>query len=474
MSVYARRYHAVVANPPYIVAESAEVRYACRARYASAHRRFGLGAPFTERMFELLVPGGYVAQITSNAFMKREYGRPLVERVLPHYDLTHVIDTSGAYIPGHGTPTVILAARNRPPSGAGVLAVQARRGEPETPKGHVGRVWNSIRRGLGLPEESAPSGPQPIGLVWAKALAPAARELARELRGDVDGMTGDEMKREEAAAASCAAAWLTTAAALRGLDLCRPSFGAAPSPDGEHLAASFEGVARAVPFSRWFAPGGVNPCFERPLSDAQSARVRAAVAAVVDPAAIPAEQAGRTDWIGDLYQGLDDAARERHAFCQTPWFVGRLLCELAVDPALAEFGPGAAVLDPACGTGHLLCEAFARLYRARSPRGCGCPWGACRACATAALSQVAGGDINPVAAAVAEWRLMLAWVDAARPRTLSAVPDDLPINVEVADALTACRSEGRVDHAKAHPQPAPAARREPDARGQFSLFGGSP
>mgnify|MGYP000278834569 FL=1 len=84
MSIYARRYHAVVANPPYIVAESAEVRDACRARYASAHRRFGLGAPFTERMFELLVPGGYVAQITSNAFMKREYGRPLVEAVLPH------------------------------------------------------------------------------------------------------------------------------------------------------------------------------------------------------------------------------------------------------------------------------------------------------------------------------------------------------------------------------------------------------
>ena len=469
MSIYSRRYHAIVANPPYIVAESAEVRDACRARYVSAHRQFGLGAPFTERMFELLTPGGYVAQITSNAFVKREYGKPLVERVLPHYDLTHVIDTSGAYIPGHGTPTVILVARNRPPSRGGVLVVGARRGEPETPRDHVGRVWGSVRRGLGLHEESAPSGPQPIGLVWAKALAPAARGLARDLRGDVAGMTGDGMKRETAAAASCAAAWLTTAAALRGLDLCRPSFGAEPSPDDEHLARSFEGVARAVPFSRWFDPAGPNPCFARMLTDAQSARVRAAVAAVVDPAAIPAEQAGRTDWIGDLYQGLDDAARERHAFCQTPWFVGRLLCELAVDPAIAECGTGATVLDPACGTGHLLCEAFARLYRARSPRGCGCPWGACRACATAALSQVAGGDINPVAAAIAEWRLMLAWVDAARPRSLSSVPDDLPIRVEVADALTASRPVGHRDHAKAHPAP-----RVADARGQLQLFGGSP
>ena len=44
--------------------------------------------------------------ITANSFMKREFGKKLIEEFFPRVDLTHVIDTSGAYIPGHGTPTV--------------------------------------------------------------------------------------------------------------------------------------------------------------------------------------------------------------------------------------------------------------------------------------------------------------------------------------------------------------------------------
>jgi hypothetical protein len=45
--------------------------------------------------------------------MKREFGSKLIEQVLPRLDLSHVVDTSGAYIPGHGTPTVILFGRHR-------------------------------------------------------------------------------------------------------------------------------------------------------------------------------------------------------------------------------------------------------------------------------------------------------------------------------------------------------------------------
>ena len=73
-----------------------------------------------ELMFILGVERAFVGQITTASFMKREYGKKLVESLISKIDLTDVIDSSGAYIPGHnnagdGTTTVILFARNRPP-----------------------------------------------------------------------------------------------------------------------------------------------------------------------------------------------------------------------------------------------------------------------------------------------------------------------------------------------------------------------
>ena len=47
--------------------------------------------------------------------MKREFGKKLIEEFFPNVEFVPVIDTSGAYIPGHGTPTVILFGRNRSP-----------------------------------------------------------------------------------------------------------------------------------------------------------------------------------------------------------------------------------------------------------------------------------------------------------------------------------------------------------------------
>src|SRR3546814_2155073 len=62
-----------------------------------------------------LLSAGFVGLITADSFMKREFGKKLIEDWLPRQDLTHLIHTSGAYIPGHGTPTVILLGRNRSP-----------------------------------------------------------------------------------------------------------------------------------------------------------------------------------------------------------------------------------------------------------------------------------------------------------------------------------------------------------------------
>ncbi|KAA6183781.1 BREX-2 system adenine-specific DNA-methyltransferase PglX [Thiohalocapsa marina] len=146
-----QQYHVVVGNPPYITVKDAALNQAYRAKYPTCHRQYSLGVPFTERFFDLTLsardnqPAGYLGMITTNSFMKREFGKKLIEDYLPHKDLTHVIDTSGAYIPGHGTPTVILFGRNQKPQSERIRAVLGIRGEPSTPGDAAqGQVWQSI------------------------------------------------------------------------------------------------------------------------------------------------------------------------------------------------------------------------------------------------------------------------------------------------------------------------------------------
>ena len=150
-----RQYHAVVGNPPYIVVRDAALNAAYRREFASCHRQYSLGVPFTERFFELALtgradqPAGFVGLITANSFMKREFGSKLIEEVLRRLDLTHVVDTSGAYIPGHGTPTVILFGRHRPPVSEDdpIRTVMGIKGEPAAPDDpERGLVWSAITR----------------------------------------------------------------------------------------------------------------------------------------------------------------------------------------------------------------------------------------------------------------------------------------------------------------------------------------
>jgi hypothetical protein len=152
--VFEKKFHAVVANPPYITEKDAarkdyhREKVGKNQRYVSAYREYSLGSPFTERCFQLAEKSGYVGIITSNNFMKREFGKPLIEKVLAGYDLSLVVDTSQAYIPFHGTPTVLLFGRNQRPSGEVVRAVMGKRGESGTPDDPAkGKVWTSIAQG---------------------------------------------------------------------------------------------------------------------------------------------------------------------------------------------------------------------------------------------------------------------------------------------------------------------------------------
>ncbi|WP_459738329.1 BREX-2 system adenine-specific DNA-methyltransferase PglX [Streptomyces sp. E-15] len=146
-------YHVVVGNPPYITVKDANENKNYKAAYDACYRQYALSVPFAQRIFELAVraggdhrDGGFTGQITANSFMKREFGKKLIEEFFSRIHLTHVIDTSGAYIPGHGTPTVVLAGRNQVPlQGDLVRAVLGVRGEPSQPREpEDGLVWQAI------------------------------------------------------------------------------------------------------------------------------------------------------------------------------------------------------------------------------------------------------------------------------------------------------------------------------------------
>jgi hypothetical protein len=141
-------YHAVATNPPYITVRDRAEAAAYRALYPQCRGMFSLVVPFIVRCFQLARRGsqaGFVGTIVANSFMNRDFGRQLVEDFLPKVDLTHVIDTSGAYIPGHGAPTLILLGRARRPEEATVRAVLGVRGEPAYPDDPArGLVWQAI------------------------------------------------------------------------------------------------------------------------------------------------------------------------------------------------------------------------------------------------------------------------------------------------------------------------------------------
>jgi len=146
-----RRYDVVVGNPPYIRPPDRKLNLAYRDLYDTCSGKYALTVPFMERFFELAKgkdgdkPAGWAGQITSNSFMKREFGSKLIEEFLARQDLRLVVDTSGAYIPGHGTPTVIIVGRHQSPTQSTVQAVLGVRGEPGQPTDPArGLVWSEI------------------------------------------------------------------------------------------------------------------------------------------------------------------------------------------------------------------------------------------------------------------------------------------------------------------------------------------
>jgi hypothetical protein len=149
-----RFYQAVVANPPYNAPRDAALNEAYRERFATCHMKYTLSVPFLERVVSLAVSGGFTGQITANSFMKREFGKKLIEGFISSIDVTHVVDCSGLSFGTRrfgGVPTVIIFARSRRPVGNEIRAVMGKRGEPSTPEDpSQGLVWTAIATQIDL------------------------------------------------------------------------------------------------------------------------------------------------------------------------------------------------------------------------------------------------------------------------------------------------------------------------------------
>jgi hypothetical protein len=139
----------VVGNPPFVTARNSTKRELYRERWARVcHMKFLLICPFFDLSFGLLRPKGQLGFIVSNAFAKREFGQPLIEKFFPTVNLQKIIDCSGLMFPGHGTPTcVVFGGREKPDDDMPVriAAIQPGGGDLRTPP-EESPLWHLLEK----------------------------------------------------------------------------------------------------------------------------------------------------------------------------------------------------------------------------------------------------------------------------------------------------------------------------------------
>jgi hypothetical protein len=149
----------VVGNPPFVTARNPKKRELYRERWKRVcSGKYLLVCPFFEMSFGLLRPGGQLGFIVSNAFAKREFGKPLIETFFPIVDLQKVVDCSGLMFPGHGTPTCIVFGRHQKPvpgSPIRVAAVLPGGGDLRTPP-EESPLWATLAERNDTPGYSDP------------------------------------------------------------------------------------------------------------------------------------------------------------------------------------------------------------------------------------------------------------------------------------------------------------------------------
>jgi hypothetical protein len=143
-----------VGNPPFVTARNPEKRELYRERWQPfCLGKYNLLVPFFPLSFRLLRHGGQLGFIVSNAFAKREFGRPLVEQFFPTVNLQKVVDCSGLMFPGHGTPTCLVFGASQKPDAktpVRVAAILPGGGDLRTPP-EDSPLWHTLEHAHDLP-----------------------------------------------------------------------------------------------------------------------------------------------------------------------------------------------------------------------------------------------------------------------------------------------------------------------------------
>ncbi|OHV38288.1 hypothetical protein BBK14_33140 [Parafrankia soli] len=241
------------------------------------------------------------------------------------------------------------------------------------------------------------------------------------------GVLADDLNAqgvEPSEAAQVAACWAHTATVIlwcERLDLLPARISAGRELTGA-VRAGVEDLA-AHPATAGFADPAVNPAMRVTPGLAALAELGDALAASPDH--------GWDTWtVGDLYQELSAEARKERALAQTPRFIAYPLVDWTVGRAMLDLGDDAKdirVIDPACGTGHLLVAAVRKVRHLPHRMG--------MLRIDRAVDAVRGVDLDPYAALIARWRLAVECLPYPRPAIWGDLDPDLPIHVAPANSL---------------------------------------
>lgn len=164
-----------------------------------------------------------------------------------------------------------------------------------------------------------------------------------------------------------------------------------------------------------------------------------------------------TGWVpGDLLQLVTDERRLANALCQSPWWLADGILDRTLIPAAREFpNETLRLIDPTCGTGHLLIRAIDALWElyttgSLAPRQMrmegvtGWTPVSPEEAARRILAGVDGVELDPITAAVAQLRVTVTVAHllhssgtARRPMRLDSIPRSLRPRIVVGDALLA-------------------------------------